>query len=203
MLRFSGLLVATSLALPAPGTALDVQKQCIAIVLPTVHGVEGSAADVGSAVRDLFSSFLTGPAIQVVALDTRLASQAGAEAKEKSCNYLLVATLTRKRGGSGTLGRIAGQVGSSAAYHIPGASTVGGAVARSAATAAAQAANEMASGTRAKDELRLEYRLTAVADGKVVIKPKEEKAKATVDGEDLLTPLVQKASETIATTIIK
>ncbi len=60
----------------------------------------------------------------------------------------------------------------------------------------------MASTTRAKDELTLEFRLGTV-DNVLRASPKTEKAKAKSDGEDLLTPLVEKASESIAAAIVR
>jgi hypothetical protein len=50
--------------------------------------------------------------------------------------------------------------------------------------------------TRAKDEMKLEYRITS-SDGGAVVKPAQEKLKVSVVGEDLLTPLVRRASESI------
>jgi len=181
-------------ATPAPGT-------CIAMALPAVKGAEGNATDVATAVRDLFTSYLQGPSIKVVALDARLSMQANEEAKQKSCDNVLVASVTQKRGGRGGLGRALGQAGSTAAWYAP-VGSVGAAVARSAAIAGAQAASEIASNTRAKDEVRVQYRLVAT-DGRVVMKQKEEKAKASADGEDLLTPLVQTVSESIASAVLK
>jgi hypothetical protein len=52
-----------------------------------------------------------------------------------------------------------------------------------------------------KDEITLKYRLEK-ADGTVLLE-KEDKRKAKSDGEDLLTPMVQQASEAIATTVSK
>ncbi len=177
----------------APGT-------CIAMALPSVKGAD-DATQVATAVRDLFTSFLQGPSIKVVALDARLALQATEEAKQKSCNHMLIASVTRKRGGSGGLGRAIAQAGSTAAWYTP-VGGVGSAVARGAVIAGAQAASQIAATTKAKDELRLEYRLVST-DGKVIVKPKEEKAKASVDGEDLLTPLVQTVSESLSAAVIR
>jgi hypothetical protein len=105
----------------------------------------------------------------------------------------------RKRGGRG-LGRVLTQAGSTAAWYTP-VGSIGGSVARGAVIAGAQAASEIASNTRAKDEVRIQYRLVTT-DGRVVVKPKEEKAKASADGEDLLTPLVQKVSEVVASAVL-
>ncbi len=196
----AGLVLVVVAQEPAPGQSPDAAGTCIAIALPAVQGVEGSAVDVGNAARDLFTSYLAGPAIQVTALETRLASQAPEEARQRGCGHVLIASLTKKRsGGGGMLGRVMGQAGSTVAWQIPGGG-VGTAVARGVAVAGAQAVSELASTTKAKDEMKLEYRVTAT-DGRTVLKPKDEKLKASVDGEDLLTPLIQRASESIVAAV--
>jgi hypothetical protein len=172
-------------------------------MLPSVQGIEGDASAFGASVRDLFASFLRGPSLQVVLLDARLSSHAVEETRQKQCPHLLTATLTRKRSGTGggLLGTVIGQAGSSVAWGIPGGG-IGGAVARGAAVAASQAVSDLASTTRAKDEIRLEYRLQSV-EGKTMSGPTTEKAKASVDGEDLVTPLVGKASEAIVAAVAR
>ena len=170
---------------------------CVAIVLPSVQGVEGDATQVASAVRELLRSFLTGPSMQSVLIEARLPSQSIEEARQKNCGRVLTAALTRKRGsGGGLLGRVVGQAGTTAAWSLPGGG-VGGALARGAAVAATQTASEVASSTKAKDEMRIEYRLSPVSGG-TTLGPKTERAKAKVDGEDLLTPLVQKVAAAVA-----
>ena len=198
-----GIFLMSSAAMDAQDSPAASQRPgatCIAMLLPTVQGAEGNAADVAGAVRDLFTGYLQGPSINIIPLEAKLLIQANEEAKQKSCDQVLIVSLTRKRSGGGVLGRALAQAGSTAAWYTP-IRSAGGAVARGAAIAGAQAASEIASGTRAKDEMRLQYRLVSTG-GRVVVKPKEEKAKASVDGEDILTPLVQTASESIASTVI-
>ena len=186
--------LATLLTLPAPGSAQDAPAPCLAVVLPSVQGVDGSATDVASGVRDLFVSFLAGPALKVITLEARLPAQAAIEARQKNCELMLLTTMVRKRDGGNKLGGVLGQAAGTAAWHIPYG--VGGSVARGAAIAGAQAATTLASDTRRKDEVRLEYRVgppDSVAGAKAV----SSKAKARADGEDLLTPLVERASAEI------
>ena len=187
---------------PRPAPVRQTPTACIAIVLPSVRGIEGNATEMGSVVRQLFESYLKGPSLQAVELEARLASQATAEARQKECGHVLTATLTRRRGGSGVLGKVLGGAAGSAAWHIPGGATVGSALARGAAWGAAQAVASLASTTRAKDELRLEYRLSSAA-GATELGPKTDTLKAKVDGEDLLTPLVEKAAEAIVAAVVK
>jgi hypothetical protein len=176
---------------------------CIAIVLPSVQGVDGNATAVATAVRDLFASYLTGPSLQPMPVEARLTSQALAEARLKQCPVVLIATVSRKRsgGGNGVLGQMVGQVIGTTAYQIPGGGTVAGTVAQSIVVASAQAVSTLAASTHAKDEIRLEYRL-ATSDGRTQLGPVTDKAKAATDGEDLLTPLVERAAEAVAARVI-
>jgi hypothetical protein len=182
-------------ALPQDG------RTCIGIVLPSVQGIEGNATDVASSVRDAFASYLTGPSLQATLLQARLPSPAMEEAAQRHCSHVLTVTVSRKRGG-GAFSRIAGQAAGTAAWHIPGGGTVGSAVARGAAIGTTQAVAALASSTRAKDEMQMEYRVSSPA-GATELGPTREKRKAKVDGEDLLTPLVEKAAETIVGTLVK
>lgn len=187
-------MLATLLTLPASGSAQDAPVPCLAVVLPSVQGVDGSATDVASGVRDLFVSFLTGPALRVITLEARLPAQAAIEARQKNCERMLLTTMVRKRDSGSRLGGVLGQAAGTAAWHIPYGG--GATMARGAAIAGAQAATTLASDTRRKDEVRLEYRVgppDSVAGAKAV----SSKAKARADGEDLLTPLVERAAAEI------
>ena len=68
-----------------------------------------------------------------------------------------------------------------------------------AAISAATATREIASSLRARDELTLGWRLEG-QDGRVLVDT-SEKRKASSDGEDVLTPLVEHASESIVSAI--
>jgi len=176
-------------------------QTCIAIVLPSVHGIEGNATDVAASLRDVFVSYVTGPSLQVVPLQARLASQAMEEATHRNCGHVLTVTLSRKHGG-GALGRVVGHVAGTASWYVPGGGGVGSAVARGVAIGTAQAVSELAASTRAKDEMQMEYRVSSPT-GTIELGPTRETRKAKVDGEDLLTPLVEKAAETIVGTLVK
>lgn len=107
----------------------------------------------------------------------------------------------RERTGGFGVGKIPGQARRSATWGFPDGG-VGGAVVRGVAVAGAQAVSGMASSTKKKDEVRLEYRLTRL-DGTRPALESDDKRKATMDGEDLMTPLVQKAAEAIATPVTR
>ena len=64
----------------------------------------------------------------------------------------------------------------------------------------ARALTAISSGTKAKDQITLRYQLDG-PDGKALLPPMTEKLKAREDGEDLVTPLVTKASEAVVAAI--
>ncbi|HVL17599.1 MAG TPA: hypothetical protein VM387_06370 [Gemmatimonadales bacterium] len=165
----------------------------------TVEAVPGGF-DPETAVRETFTSFLTGPSLAVTPLQARLVSQAREEAKLAGCAFLLFPTIKheRKTGGGGFLGKVVAGGVQQGAWSASGAAggTVGRAVASAAAGAAAGAASDYAANSQVKDELTLKYRLESAA-GKVLIE-KADKRKAKSDGEDLLTPLVRPAAEAVA-----
>ena len=175
----------------------------ICLVTPRAQMSAGDTAQAAEAVRTTFNSYLAGPTIETVALTARLPAQALEEARQSECGYVLYTSVTQKKGGggSGLLGRALGNVASSSVY-IPGGSTVGGAVARSAAISGVYTAAQMASSIKAKDELILEYKLEAT-DGTGPAVAKTEKAKAKEDGQDVLTPLVERAAGVISAAAMK
>jgi len=169
---------------------------CIALPLPSLRGAEGSSTVVATSVRDLVSSYLTGPSLRTITLDARLPDQALEEARQKTCASLLTITLTRKRSSGGGFGRVLGEAAGAAAWQLPYGANATVSVARSAAIAGSTAVSSLASNTRAKDELQLEYRL--MSDAQAVLREGKDAAKAKADGEDLLTPLVERMATAVA-----
>jgi hypothetical protein len=204
MLALPTLAFALTAALPlaAPPQAPAPGKVCVALLLPSVEGVDDATA-VATSVRSIFESYLTGPTLQSVMLDAKLASQASQEAKQKECPRILTVTVSRKAGSTGPskAGTIARAAGTTAAY-IPLPGGVGGSVAAGAAEGGAVAVSDLAYRTHAKDEVTMTYKIVT-ADGAVVMPLKSETAKAKSNGEDLLTPLIAKASEAVAGVITK
>lgn len=155
--------------------------------------------DPVTAVRDAFTSFLTGPSLAVQPLTARLQSQVREEAKIAGCRFLLLPSLKHERKtGGGLLGKVAGGAVQQGAWAVTGSagSTVGRVAAGAVAGAASSAVSDYAYGSRSKDELTLKYRLESGA-GAVLVE-KQGKRKAKSDGEDLLTPVVQQAAELVA-----
>jgi outer membrane lipoprotein SlyB len=209
--RFRALaaLVLTTTPL-APAAAQDsgaaapaVAQICLA---PATVEAAPNGVDPVAAVGAAFSTFLNGPTLAVQPLSARLQSQARQEAKLGGCTFLLLTTVKheRKTGGGGILGKMAGgavQQGAWAVAGSAGGSMAGRVAAGAVAGAASSTINDYAMSSRQKDELTLTYRLED-ANGKVLAED-SEKRKAKADGEDLLTPIAQKAAEAIAEAVAK
>lgn len=193
---------AASTAQDPAAPATKPAAACIAVMAATVTGVGGNAAESGEALRDLLVTFLSGPSMQPVALESRVRIQALEEARQKGCGYVVMTTATMKRGGSNSLGRVLGQAAGNAAWYIPGGSGAA-AAGRAVSYGTARALGDMAATTRSKDEMRLEWTVTSLSPGARPGSPQSEKLKASSDGEDLLSPLVQRAAESIAETVMK
>ena len=192
----------TSALAQSPGAQASAPA-CIAVVLPSAKGATGDATAFATSLRELFVSYLTGPSLRAIPLEARLASQAVEEARQKDCGYVLVTAIESKRNDGSGWGRALGRAAGTAVwYGVPYGGTAATAAARSAAVAGAHAITTMAESTKAKDEVTLEYRIGTL-DAALRAPARREKAKAKSDGEDLLTPLVEKASEAIAATILK
>jgi hypothetical protein len=180
---------------PASATAANGTQICLA---PVMVEAAPTGMDPVTAVRDAFSNFLTGPSLGVQPLAARLQSQVREEAKLAGCRFLLLPSIKHERKtGGGLLGKVAGGAVQQGAWQVTGSagSTLGRVAAGAAAGAASGAVSDYANGSRSKDELTLKYRLESGAGA--VLAEKSEKRKAASDGEDLLTPVVQRASEAI------
>jgi hypothetical protein len=189
------------LVLVAPA-ALAQQDSAVTRICLAPSSVEAGSSNANAAMdatRENFLSYLTGPTLKAEALKSRLESQVKEEAKQAGCPFLLITTvkLVSKKGGSNLLGQVAAGAVRQGAWEAGVASgNTAGRIAGSAVSAAAnQAAYNYAVGIHNKDELTLTYRLEG-ADGSVLLDKKESR-KAKADGEDVLAPLIQNASEQI------
>ena len=196
----AGLALASLAA--APLAAQDPKPQPTICLAPTTAQMaSGSSADGATAVRETLGSYLTGPTLAVKPLQSRLSSQAREEAKQASCTYVVFTSikLERNKSGGGLFGKIVGEAVQSSAYELrgrAGGSVAGRVVTSAAASAAAEAARNFATNVKTRDELTFDWRLETL-DGAVVTK-NSAKAKASSDGQDLLTPMVERAAEAIA-----
>ncbi|HKP84861.1 MAG TPA: hypothetical protein VJZ26_02115 [Blastocatellia bacterium] len=170
----------------------------IGIVMPKAQMIDGGfpAERAAEAVRNTFAGFINGPSIEVVALSARLPEQAFEEARQSQCDYILFSTLTQKKGGGGMFGKVLGNVAGAAGAVIPYGGGAGGA----AASTAIYTTAAIASSIKAKDELTLEYKLQSIGGQRPAVL-NTTKAKAKTDGEDVVTPLIEKAAQTIISAV--
>ncbi len=154
----------------------------IGVITPKVEVSSGNAASTAETVRSSFASSLNGGNVEVVTLSSQQLSQALDEARKSQCDYVLTVSLNIKKGGGGSMfGRAIGNIAATATG-IP----TGGAV----------------NAIKAKDELTLQYILDNLQTSTTVLS-NTAKAKAKSDGEDIITPEVQKASQAILAAVKK
>ena len=193
----TALIAVAASSLGAQGAA---SKTTICLAPTTAQMASGNTADGANAVRETLTSYLTGPTLAVTPLNAKLASQTREEAKQASCSHIVYTSMKLERGksGGGFLGKMIGGAVESSAWELRGAarSTAGRMVANAAASAAAEAARGLATNVKTRDELTLDWRLETI-DGAIVTK-NSSKAKASSDGQDLLTPMIERAAEAIA-----
>lgn len=190
-------LTILALASVVVGPADAGQPMHICLAPAAAQMAFGNSSDVISAVRDSFTSFLTGPSIAVTSLNARLTGQAREEAKLADCPYVLFPSVRHERKTTGLLGRIAAGAVQSGAWEAAGAAPSSATRVLAGATSMGAANLAVAGQIKLQDSLTLEYRLEA-ADGRTLVEQKTKRS-ASSDGEDLLTPLVQSAAETVVT----
>jgi len=180
-----------------------------------------SQQDFGTPVRNAIILMMSGPAVEITAIDARIPIQMEAEAQQKQCDYLLVSNVTVKRNASTGFGKLM-KAGSMASNFTPigmmahtmgsvngamaAAQTAGAVMQQSAAISAQQQAMSQLSGfngqIKSKDEVTVQYQLFPTGQPQ----PKLDttlKGKSKTDGEDVLTPLIQQAATTILTEVSK
>jgi hypothetical protein len=171
----------------------------IGVVLPKTQMGQGfERAEVAEPLRNTMTQYLNGPAVEIVALDSRSASQIDLEAKEKECDFVLQSSLTQKQGGGGGIGGFMRKV-SPVANVIPVAGSTGsaaGALASSIATTVIYTAADLSGNFKVKDEVTFEYRLTTVSNN-VTVLTASLKAKAKSDREDLLSPIIEQMAKAV------
>ena len=197
-LLVGGAVFSLLLAVNQPASAADAAKPTRICLAPPSAQIPGTNNDEALAsVREVFTKYLTGPTVGVQPLEARLTSQAREEAKQKQCAYVLYTKVVqeRKTRSSGFLGRVAAGAIQGGASQVAGStSSVGTRVIASAAAGGASS-GYYGSWTQSSDKLTLTARLES-GEGRVLT-DKSATRKAGSDGEDLLTPLVEQASEQV------
>ncbi|MEZ5529521.1 MAG: hypothetical protein R3E57_06260 [Porticoccaceae bacterium] len=197
-------LVTTVLINPAHAN----DKPCIAIAPPKAQlGQGASGQDVSGPVQNMLISYLSGPMLEVVTLQSRLPAQLDAEAKQSGCQYMLSTDVEyeKKKSWGKALSIGAGVISSALPYAGVGGSMGSFVAATTAANVANTAANVQmqqesmekltaAQGTiRKGDSISLDYALKNISGGNNVI-ANNFKTKAEQDGQDLLIPMIEQTA---------
>src|SRR5262245_25619430 len=98
-------LIATisSTAIGAGNKATPVKAK-ICLVLPKAHLGQGdTGTDIAEPVRTSLTSYLSGPATEIVPLSARVPIQIDAEAEQSNCEYVLYTSVVQKK--SANLGK--------------------------------------------------------------------------------------------------
>jgi hypothetical protein len=169
-------------------------------------------ADYGTPIRNSIVLMMSGPAVEIAALDSRIPVQVQAEAQQKQCDYILFSGVAVKHASSGGFGKFMKAAGPMSSMIPMVGMTRGltGLIASQAANAAMQTAQQQAVSQLAsfngqikqKDDVTVEYHLFPTGQNK----PRLENSlqgKAKSDGEDVLTPLIQQAATTIFAEVTK
>jgi hypothetical protein len=177
-----------------------------------------SQADYGTPVRNAVVFIMSGPAVEIAALDARLPIQLQAEAQQKQCDYILLSTVTVKHNTS-NLGKFM-KAGSMASNFTPmgmmahGMSSMATMAATQAASAAMQTAalstqqqamNQLSGFNgqiKSKDDVIVDYQLYPAGQAQPKLQS-SLKGKAKSDGEDVLTPLIEQAATNVLTEVTK
>jgi hypothetical protein len=172
----------------------------VGIAMPKTQVSEGAnAAEMAAGLRQVIAQYLKSPAIEVVELEARLPQALAAEAREKGCAYILQTALTQKKGGGG-FGKMFGALAPVMSNVVPMAGMTGsvaGAVAGSVASQAIWTAASLSSNVKSKDQITFEYALVPTAAGGAAKAGEKLQAKAKSDGEDVLSPMIEKMAETV------
>jgi hypothetical protein len=172
----------------------------VAGVKVTAVGEGITAPDLADAIQNTLGGSLKGTKIEVVQLEARLASAQVDEAKQKECDYILLATASHKKGSGGGgfgFGKMFAQTVAQTGIGHTG--SVAGNIAGQIATTAISAAGNVSSNVKSKDELTLDLKLMSVADNSAAL-TRQFKAKAKSDGDDIITTVVEQAAQAILDT---
>ena len=193
---------------PPPVMAPKPKKSRVGIVMPQADLGPGYSGDkIGEPLRGMIAHYLGGPMMELVSLDSLVSQQIDAEAQAKQCDFILYTSASQKKTGGNGMSLFKGAT--TVANLMPMvqvAKMTGGmmAAAGSAASAASatQEAVALSKGVKAKSEVSLEYRLQAPGNPTPIAHDVFSQ-KASSDGDDVLTPLIGKLAEAVATQVAK
>ncbi len=182
-----------------PGNIADKKPGTvrIGVAIKTASVGEGiNPADLSSAIQNTLGQYLKGTKLEIVPLEAKLAAAQADEAKQKDCDYVLLATVSHKKGGGGGFGfgKMLGSVISQTGIGQTG--SVVGNIAGQMATTAIVTATSLSGNVKSKDELTLDLKLSSSADNSAALS-KQLKAKAKSDGDDIISAVIEQAAQAL------
>jgi len=199
-------------AASAPVGPKQKGKIRIGVAPPEAQVGQGSNnnGDYSTPIRNAEITLMSGPAIDIVPLDSHIAMQLQAEAVQKQCDYVLFSSVAVKRAQS-SFGKFA-KFGSMAANVTPYGMMSHGLASAAAASAASAAASQMAQQQamnqlsqfngqiKSKDDVTVQYQLVPNGQTTPVLQNTLQ-GKAKSDGEDVLTPLLTQTATSVLTQV--
>ena len=200
----SSIKSATASRNDAPAAVSDKKTGAVRVgvtVKTTAVGEGITANDLSAAIRNTLGDYLKGTKVELVPLEAKLTAAQADEAKQKECDFVLMATASHKRGGGGfgfgkMLAQTVGQTG------IGHTGSVAGNIAGQVATTAIVSAGSVSGNVKSKDELTLDLKLQSTADNTSPL-ARQFKAKAKSDGDDIISIVIEQAAQAIIDTVGK
>lgn len=161
----------------------------LGVVMPKVQ--TPGEMDASEAVRAILIQNLSGRGVEITTINASVQPEIDAEAARKECDFVLYTDVTHKRGGGrfgGIFGKVAGDV--AGVVVNPGRTTP------SVILTTAAAISILTGNVKSKDEVTLEYRLFSSAN-KTSILSNKLKAKASSDGEDVFSKLIEQEADAV------
>ena len=188
----------------------------IGVAPPDAQLGQGNAAgaDYSTPIRNVEVALMSGPAVEIAALDSHVPMQLQAEAQQKQCDYIMYSGVIVKHSSGGGFGKFM-KIGQTAASFNPAVmmtKSVGSiAAAQGAAAASQMAAQQMQQQAisqlagfngqiKSKDDVTVQYQLVATGQNAPVLQNTLQ-GKAKSDGEDVLTPLLQQEANAVLTQV--
>jgi hypothetical protein len=211
---------------PAGGTPVEAPqvlgpkapgKLRIGVAPPDAQLGQGNTAgaDFSTPIRNVEVALMSGPAVEIAALESHVPMQLQAEAQQKQCDYIMYSGVIVKHSSGGSFGKFMkiGQTAASLNPAIMMTKSVGSIVAAQGAAAAAsqmaaqqmqqQAISQLAGFNgqiKSKDDVTVQYQLVATGQNTPVLQNTLQ-GKAKSDGEDVLTPLLQQTANAVLTQV--
>ena len=195
------MAVPQALGPKAPG------KLRIGIAPPDVQLGLGSnaGADYSTPIRNAVVALMSGPAVEIAALDSHIAMQLQAEAQQKQCDYVLLSSVAVKRASGSGFGKFMKMAAPVANVTPVGMMAQGVGSAAAAQAAQQQAISQLAgfnSQIKSRDDVTVHSQLVQIGQTAPILENSLQ-GKAKSDGEDVLTPLLSQTANPVLTQVSK